>query len=167
MHVRILRESDAVPFRQLRRERLEQDPRAFHESVSEHDAISPETIAARLRNASGENFVIGAFEDGRLIGIAGFSRSLRVKSRHKGVIWGVYVRPEARGKGAGRAIVNALIERARQEPGLEQIQLTVSTGQESAKRLYKSLGFEVAGYERRALKVDGEYVDEDRMVLWL
>lgn len=168
MHVRMLQESDADAFRRIRRERLERDPRAFAESIAEHDAISPETITSRLRRASGENFVIGAFaESGDLIGIAGFSRSPRLKSRHKGVIWGVYVRPGFRGQGIGRAILAALIDRARQEAGLEQIQLSVSTGQAGAKRIYESLGFEAFGRERHALKVDGEYVDEDHMVLWL
>ena len=31
----------------------------------------------------------------------------------------------------------------------------------------ESLGFEVFGTERHALLVDGEYVDEHHMVLWL
>jgi len=168
MQVRILSESDAPSFRRLRRERLEQDPHAFAESIAEHDALSAETIATRLRNASGENFVVGAFSDlGELVGIAGFSRSPRLKSRHKGQIWGVYVRPEARSHGAGRAVLTALIDRARRESGLEQIQLSVSAGQGAARHLYESLGFENFGRERHALKIDGEYVDEDHMVLWL
>src|SRR5262245_36858274 len=103
MRIRMLCESAAVAFRALRRSRLEEDPRAFAESVEEHDSISLETIAARLRHSSGENFVVGAFDGDQLVGMAGFSRNLRRKSRHKGTIWGVYVRATARGKGAGRA----------------------------------------------------------------
>lgn len=167
MQVRLLSASDAAEFRLLRRERLEQDPRAFAESIAEHDALSPDTIRDRLRTSSGENFVVGSFDDHGLIGIAGFSRSPRLKSRHKGIIWGVYVRPRARGSGAGKAMLTALIDRARQERGLEQIYLTVSTSQIAAKRLYASLGFERFGTEKHALKIDGEYVDEDHMVLWL
>src|SRR5581483_5068451 len=167
MQVRILTECDADAFRRIRRERLEQSPRAFAESIPEHDALSADTILTRLRQASGENFVVGAFVNDELVGIAGFSRSPRLKSRHKGVIWGVYVRPTVRSQGAGRALITALIDRARREPGLEQIQLSVSTGQDSARALYESLGFEIFGHERHALKVDGEYVDEDHMVLWL
>ena len=161
----MLCESDAESFRQLRRERLIEEPRAFAESVEEHDALSLENIRTRLRHASGENFVVGAFEGDELIGMAGFSRSPRRKSRHKGVIWGVYVRASARGRGVGRAILSALIDRARGE--VEQIQLSVSVGQTAARALYESLGFEVFGRERHALKVDGEYVDEDHMVLWM
>ena len=66
-----------------------------------------------------------------------------------------------------RALFEVLLERARSQPGLEQILLTVAVEQTAAKRLYRSLGFEVFGHERHALKVDGAYVDEDHMVLWL
>jgi len=168
MQVRILGESDAEAFHQMRRERLDQDPHAFAESPSEAAAISLESVRARLRQSSGENFVVGAFSpEGALVAMAGFARSPRLKSRHKGTIWGVYARSAVRGQGVGRAVLTALIDRARREPGLEQIHLTVSVGQHAAKALYKSLGFQVFGMERHALKVDGQYVDEDHMVLWL
>ena len=168
MHVRPLTASDAAQYSKLRREQLQQDPVAFAESLSEHDAKSLQSIAMRLGSGSGDNFVIGAFsEDGELTGSAGFARNSRVKSRHKGMIWGVYVSPPWRGRGIAKAIFSELLSRARAEPGLEQIMLTVSTGQEAARRLYTSLGFEVFARERHALKVDDEYVDEDYMVLWL
>jgi RimJ/RimL family protein N-acetyltransferase len=165
--IRVLKPEDAIPFSKLRRERLEQEPHAFAESIAEHDATPLSTIAARL-TPSNDNFVIGAFTPrAELVGMAGFARNTRIKSRHKGIVWGVYVRSRARGSGVGRGIMLELLKRARTLPGLEQIVLTVSTGQVAARRLYESLGFEVFGQERHALKVDGEYVDEDHMVLWL
>ena len=167
MFIRVLTPDDAIPFNKLRRERLEQDPRAFAESIAEHDALPLSAIQARLVH-SNENFVVGAFTpQADLAGMAGFARNPRIKSRHKGIIWGVYVRPRWRGAGVGRAILLELLKQARGLAGLEQIGLTVSTGQVAAKRLYQALGFEVFGQERHALKVDGEYVDEDHMVLWL
>ncbi len=167
MIVRVLTPEDAVPFKRLRRERLEQSPKAFAESISEHEAISLSTIAARL-SRSDDNFVMGAFSPERdLAGMAGFARETRLKARHKAIVWGVYVRPRWRGQGVGRAIMTELLKRARSLPGLEQIRLSVATTQEAAKQLYESLGFEVFGTERHALLVDGEYVDEHHMVLWL
>lgn len=38
---------------------------------------------------------------------------------------------------------------------------------DSTKKLYKSLGFEVYGTEPRALKDNVQYFDEDLMVLFL
>lgn len=52
----------------------------------------------------------------------------------------IAVAPEWRGRGVGRALLVALIERARQdgEPGLS---LSVSRRNPVARRLYESLGF--------------------------
>jgi RimJ/RimL family protein N-acetyltransferase len=167
MIVRVLTPEDAIPFNRLRRERLEQAPKAFAESIAEHEATPLSTVAARL-SRSDDNFVVGAFTPEReLTGMAGFARETRIKARHKAIIWGVYVRPRWRGQGVSRAILAELLNRARSLPGLEQIRLTVATSQDAAKRLYESLGFEVFGHERHALIVAGEYVDEDHMVLWL
>ena len=166
IQIRELKQEDADAFRALRRERLEIAPRAFAESISEHDAIPPATIAARLASSSPENFVMGAFApSGQLIGMAGFARSPRIKSRHKGVVWGVYVQPTWRNQGIARGLLQALVERARSNAGLEQINLNVTTDQVAAVRLYKSLGFETYGHEKQALKIDASYVDDYYMVL--
>jgi len=165
--IRVLTPADAVAFSKLRRERLEDSPRAFAESLAEHDSLPLSKIAERL-SRSPDNFVVGAFSPkAELIGMAGFARNSRLKSRHKGVIWGVYVRPGWRGAGVGRALLTELIRQAKKSSGLEQIYLTVSTTQVAARRLYESLGFECFGHERHALKIGDDYVDEDHMVLWL
>ncbi|MGN4125083.1 GNAT family N-acetyltransferase [Lysinibacillus sphaericus] len=48
---------------------------------------------------------------------------------------------------------------------MEQINLTVVSENSSAKKLYKSLGFKVYGVERNALKFNGQYFNENLMVL--
>ena len=48
---------------------------------------------------------------------------------------------------------------------MEQIQLSVVTTNESARRLYRSLGFQVYGLEPAALKLDGRDLDEEHMYL--
>jgi ribosomal protein S18 acetylase RimI-like enzyme len=80
----------------------------------------------------------------------------------------MYVEPQYREQGLGKALLLALIERATKEcDGLEQIHLTVVSNNNSAKSLYVSLGFEVYGIEPRALKTDEQYFDEDLMILRL
>jgi ribosomal protein S18 acetylase RimI-like enzyme len=166
MIVRPLTRADVEAFRKLRREMIEREPRSFGESLAEYDARSAESIARRLESPG--NFVMGAFAESReLAGAAGFVRNPRLKSRHKGLIWGVYVRPEWRKQGVARAVLSKLIERVKENPDVEKILLTVAADQIAARRLYRSLGFEVFGEEKRALRVDGGYVDEDHMVLWL
>ncbi|MDA3643384.1 GNAT family N-acetyltransferase [Saccharopolyspora indica] len=51
------------------------------------------------------------------------------------------VTPQAMGNGVGRALVRAVIDRAR-EQGLERVVLCVKDTSTSAQRLYRSLGFE-------------------------
>ena len=65
----------------------------------------------------------------------------------------------------GRALIAALLERAKQDSSLEQILLAVATSQAAALHMYRSFGFETFGTEPNALKVGSTYVDEDHMIL--
>jgi ribosomal protein S18 acetylase RimI-like enzyme len=108
---------------------------------------------------------MGAFEGTKLIGIASYLRETSPKEKHKGGVYGVYVAKAYRRKGAGRALIATVIERAKEDETLEQILISVATHQTSARNLYRSLGFEPWGVEPRALKVGAEYVDEEHMLL--
>ena len=152
----------------MRLEALEREPGAFGESTEEHLAKTLETLAARLRpGPDNANFVLGAFDGGQMVGTAGFFRFQGPKERHKGLIWGVYVRQERREKGVGRALLSELLRRAQSQPGLEQITLAVAATQTAAARLYMSLGFQLYGREGRSLKIGNQYADEELMVLRL
>lgn len=97
----------------------------------------------------------------------GLVRDPSPKIQHKASVWGMYVSEKVRSQRLGRALLSELIARARTYPGLEQLILGVGTTKGSARALYRRLGFEPFGLERRGLKVETEYIDEEHMVLWL
>ena len=167
MEIRPLTLQDADTWWHLRLVALKDEPHSFAESAEEHEACSQEDIQKFFRALNSEDFIIGAFEDGELAGMAGFYREKHTKFRHKGTIWGVYVRRESRGKGIAKAILSEVIHRARMIDGLEQILLVVAATQEKPRRLYESLGFRKYGVEPRSLKVSGEYIDDELMILYL
>jgi ribosomal protein S18 acetylase RimI-like enzyme len=167
VEIRTLTAADAAAFWRLRLQGLENDPRAFGESPEEHRRVSVETTAERLPAQENGSFVLGAFDGGELVGVAGFHRMERVKFRHKGAIWGVYVRPEVRGRGIAKRLMSALLDRIRGYKDVDHVLLHVTAGQDAAIRLYASVGFERIGREKRAFKIGADMLDQDQMVLYL
>jgi RimJ/RimL family protein N-acetyltransferase len=167
MDIRLLTEHDAEAWWDLRLLGLTTDPASFAESAEEHRKKTMEETRAFFRNLGPENFIVGGFEDGHLVGVAGFYREQHDKFRHKGTIWSVYVREESRGKGMAKALLAEIIRRVRLMEGMEQINLIVSATQPVAKRVYSSLGFRLYGTEPRSLKIGDIYIDDELMAFYL
>ena len=168
IRIRPLTEADAPQWRELRLRMLREHPEAFGSAYEDQANWPLDRFAQRLRDANApDNLILGAFDSGALIGSVGMARDAGAKVCHKAMIVSVYVAPEARGRGVARALFDDVISRARALPGLEQLYLGVGADSVAARSLYLSLGFEVYGLERHALKVGERYVDEELMVHWL
>jgi len=161
--IRLLTPADAAAYRELRLEALRSHPDAFGASLEDEQARSPEMLARRL-DAGPANCLFGAFAGAELLGTAGFFiPNSSAKSRHKGLLVGVYVAPAHRGHALGRTLVQAVIDHARGQVAL--LQAAVGAANAPARRLYNDLGFRQYGFENKALLVDGAYVDEVLIVL--
>lgn len=159
---------DAAAYRSLRIEALTRHPDAFTTTADEAEAVSAEKMAARFGGPGRDDFVMGAFSpEGHLAGFAGFERETRAKLRHKGRVIGVFVSPALRGQGAGRALMDALLARARSLDGLTRIVLSVTEGNEAATALYTSCGFISYGVEPDALRLGDDLHGKRLMTLEL
>jgi ribosomal protein S18 acetylase RimI-like enzyme len=163
MHVRDLGEGDAADYWALRLRGFRDDPESFGSSYDEL-AHRPVAEAAHDLRIGEADFVLGAFAP-ELVGIAGLRREPRRKRSHRATLWGMYVSPEARGRGIGRALVDEIVRRARAATGLEQIILTVMAHNQAAIALYRAAGFESYGHATRAMLLGDRAFDEELM--WL
>jgi RimJ/RimL family protein N-acetyltransferase len=159
--VRQLGQDDAAALRVVRLEALEAHPEAFGADLQDEVLRDVASFAGWI----GRSAVFGAFDTGRMVGIAGFLKVTNRKSAHIGKLISMYVRPEARGSGAALDLVEAVLDHARGQ--VIQVHLGVAAGNEAAIRLYRKAGFEIYGTEPRALFVNGRYIDEHMMVRFL
>jgi GNAT superfamily N-acetyltransferase len=151
--VRRLEEGDIAAYIALRREALGDSPWAFSASVEDDRGLDPQGVQEALGGRW--SCIVGAFDGGQLVSIAGAMREAKLKRAHIARIWGVYTSPSARGKGIGRAVVKRTMDEALSWEGVEVIQLSVSEGS-PARKIYESLGFVAWGLESNALKIRGE-----------
>jgi ribosomal protein S18 acetylase RimI-like enzyme len=166
MPVRRLTEHDLESLWTLRLRALAESPAAFGTTYDEALAQGNGAMLACLRQTGDDAYYLGAADD-TLYGMVRFTRESGAKDRHKGEVSSLYVLPEWRAHGAGRALLRELIATARQLAGLEQLHLAVVTENVAARALYRALGFTTYGTTPHALKLGARYWDEDLMVLFL
>jgi L-amino acid N-acyltransferase YncA len=105
----------------------------------------------------GQPFIV-AERGGRVVG---FARAGEYSDRcvYSGVgEHAVYVAPEARGLGLGRALLEELAGAAARA-GLYKLTSRVFTDNEASRAAHRAAGFEEVGIQRRHGKLDGEWKD--------
>ncbi|APW39267.1 GNAT family N-acetyltransferase [Rhodoferax koreense] len=164
MSVQRLVPSHATAYRALMLKAYADHPDAFTSSVADRAALPLAWWAARLEPAAdaGE-CVFGWVEGGHILGVAGLSFETREKTRHKATLFGMVVGEQARGRGLGRQLVQAVLAHARARPGLRVLQLTVTEGNQAAIALYQGCGFEAYGTEPLAVRVGDGFVAKVHM----
>ncbi|UTE75752.1 GNAT family N-acetyltransferase [Rossellomorea sp. KS-H15a] len=167
MEITLLNETHAKDYWNLRLEMLKESPSSFGSSYEEALQRQNPIEMTKKRLSSNESFTFGLFVEKKLAGAVTMVRESALKMNHKASIYAMYVTPAQRGQGLARRLLERAINLAKETEGIEQLMITVVTTNETAKGLYHSCGFKPYGTEKRALKYNEEYYDEELMVMFL
>jgi GNAT superfamily N-acetyltransferase len=143
VEIRRTTEGDWERLREIRLRALGDAPSAFGSTLereSERTEAEWREWAAKGRWGRGVTFV--ADESGRFLGLAsGFPDDEHPDAVHLVAMW---VDPSVRRTGVGRALIDAVVEWAR-DTEASAVVLWVADGNDSALALYRSCGFEPTG----------------------
>jgi len=161
MEIKLLTQNEWQSWKNIRLEALKNMPEAFGSSFEEESNLLDNDFQETLN----KNNVFGAFHNDELIGCAAFRCLNSVKTRHRGILWGMYIKPEYRGVGVADNLLKTIILFAKTK--VVQLHLTCVANNNSAVKFYLRNGFEIYGTASRALQIDKQYYDELLMVLTL
>ncbi|MCW2600820.1 MAG: GCN5-related N-acetyltransferase [Frankiales bacterium] len=144
---------------------LVQDVAGTRGAVGWLSVPAPEEVDAWLTGllASGARLAV-AVEGDRVLACGAWRRHDAVVLNAVAQIKKVMTHPDARGRGAGRAVVQALVDDARAD-GVEVLTLDCRGNNHGAQRLYAALGFVVTGRRPDVLAVGDERFDQVLMHL--
>ena len=152
--IRLAGEADAGQIASIYRPYVEESRISFEES-----APDPAEIARRMSGLIHPWLV--AEDDGRIVGYASTS-PMRDRSAYRwSVETGIYLAPEAQGRGLGRKLLSAhlgLLERQ----GFVTIVAGIALPNNASVALHEKLGFTLSGIERGVGYKLGQWVDVGR-----
>lgn len=153
--------ADAAALRELRLEALQRHPQAFSAdyevAITQPAEFWAERLEQNLAQNSAATFV--AVAGGQCVGLCGIVRGNSSKTRHAGMIWGVYVQDAWRGAHISDGLIGACLAWARTQE-LAVVRLGVVTTNAAAIRCYVRCGFAVYGVEPQSVRWDGVFYDE-------
>jgi len=158
--------TDTKQYREVRLEALKLFPEYFGSSF-EMEAAKPKlAFEINIETRNDKAFIVGAFDEEKLVGICGFVQELSPKTQHRGLIIQMYVQPAYQGKKLGLQLIQATMAEAFKIPQVEQIALGVMTTNISAIKTYERAGFKEFGIHPGYSKIGHRYFDEKLMVVF-
>ena len=153
MEIRAIERRDAEPTRAIYNAAVEAGL-----SNLDHLPRSAEQHLAWIEDHFGSYPGIVAVEGDAVLGFAGVSRYLTRSGYTTTVENSIYVDAAARGQGVGRALLEALCERAH-ESGFHAIIARIVTDNPASIALHAACGFDVVGIEREVGRKRGRWYD--------
>ncbi|MEZ6195763.1 MAG: GNAT family N-acetyltransferase [Planctomycetota bacterium] len=167
MLIRRLERHDAEAYRALMLAAYALEPEAFTATVEERRSVPLDFWEARIESPDGDRAAFGLFASGELMGAVALEFSRRPRTAHRGRVVGMFVAPEVRGAGHGRALFESALAAARARPGLAQLILTVTENNDVARRFYARFGFEAFGVEPMAVRTETGFLRKVHLSLIL
>lgn len=149
---------DAPRFLALRQAMFDSEAMSFRGAAADDAAMGEMAWRERLAR----DHVYAVVQDGEWLAVGGLSRLAGAKLDHKGLVWGMYAAPAARGTGAASRILDTL-EDAAHKLGLRQLQLTLMADNARARAVYERHGYEVYAIEPESVRRGDAYADEALM----
>lgn len=157
--IRHARGEDIEAYRELRLEALKNHPETFGQDYDDVASLENKYWENTLKIETKEKALFFAENNSRLIGMTGVYRNLSKKSHHGATVWGVYVKPEWRGKHISETLVRECLGWAKEQQ-ITIVKLAAVTINIPAVRCYERCGFKVYGTEPKVIYYDGVYYDE-------
>jgi ribosomal protein S18 acetylase RimI-like enzyme len=161
----VLTSIDKEQYRRIRLECLKNYLQNFG-SVYENEVVSTALKFDKIIAIQNSNdFLLGAFDNGNLVGICGNIQEKRIKTAHISEISHVYVSPAFSNKGIAKNLLKLTIEKVFANKAIEQIILGVVASNFQAIKLYQNAGFRQYGLLENYYKSNDNYESMVLMIL--
>jgi ribosomal protein S18 acetylase RimI-like enzyme len=160
INVRALGEEDWQQYRDIRLAALRDAPDAFVAKRAQEEVFDEQVWRERMRRSRR----LVAEREGSSVGVVCLGRA-EEPDAHAGELFGLWVAPEARGKGVAWRLVEAGADQARQD-GRSHLFYWVGTDNGRAVAFASSFGFR-PGNSRRPMKVTSEADGAEEMAMVL
>lgn len=164
MKLRLLEKADMPEFRELRLMGLKEHPKVYMH-IHDEEANRPDAYWESMIN---HNKIVGTFDDNDvLMAFAIMSSYGGIKQRHKCMLWGAYVKPEARNQAVGKNMRLHLFEEAK-KLGMTHCISSIVAGNPASLAMHEGVGYEVMYTEEKGIKHrDDSYSDIIHLIKWL
>lgn len=123
------------------------------------------TFLAGTAQSDNSLFIV-AEVNGELVGLANCIGGKKQAMKHSTHL-GISIRKAWQGKGIGKAMMQCIIDAAKQSGVLTRIELLVYCDNTRAIKLYETMGFMIEGRLRNSVIRNGQYIDDFHMgLIW-
>ncbi|XGX79655.1 Mycothiol acetyltransferase [Terrabacter sp. BE26] len=136
MHLHRVSADDWESHRDVRLAMLQDAPDAFWFTYADEAVYDEADWRERIEGA----WLVQARDAEGVLGSAGLGSHWEPERAGTATLFAMYVAPRARGRGVGEALVNAVLDEARQL-GKSEVVLEVTSGNPTAEALYARCGF--------------------------